>query len=68
MCIMDKNNNVKSNNASYKVIKSENLSSAYEERYVIVCKETNEILDDAQGYGYKTKQRAHASYAYKNRD
>ncbi|QVK19782.1 hypothetical protein KHQ81_15865 (plasmid) [Mycoplasmatota bacterium] len=34
-------------------------------RYVIVNKETGEIIDDCQGYGYKTKQKAYVSYNYK---
>lgn len=38
-----------------------------ETRYYIVSDETGEILDDAQGYGYKTAQKAYAAYAYKNR-
>ena len=37
-------------------------------RYVIVDVETGEILDDAQGYGYKTQQKAYAAYGYKMRD
>ena len=28
---------------------------------------TGAILDDAQGYGYKTPQKAHAAWGYKNR-
>lgn len=39
-----------------------------ESRYCIVSTETGEILDDAQGYGYKTAQKAYAAFAYKNRD
>lgn len=39
-----------------------------ETRYRLVDSETGEILDDAQGYGYKSAQKAYASYAYKNRD
>ncbi len=31
-------------------------------------RETGETLDDAQGYGYKTIQKAYAAWAYKNRD
>jgi len=30
-----------------------------ENRFVIINEETGEILDDAQGYGYKTEQSAH---------
>ena len=37
-------------------------------RFCIVSTETGEVLDDAQGYGYKTAQKAYAAYAYKNRD
>ena len=48
-----------------KVIKSEELSR-YDTRYVIVDDEGN-ILDDAQGYGYKSARNAHAAWAYKNR-
>lgn len=39
-----------------------------ETRYCIVSTETGEILDDAQGYGYRTAQKAYAAYAYKTRD
>ena len=48
-----------------------NNASAYDSteiRFCIVSTETGEILDDAQGYGYKTAQKAYAAYAYKNRD
>lgn len=44
------------------------LYNAGETRYCVVSAETGEILDDAQGYGYKTIQNAYASYTYKNRD
>ena len=37
-------------------------------RFCIVSTETGEVLDDAQGYGYKTAQKAYAAYAYKTRD
>ena len=50
------------------VIISKNLSTDYDLRYIIVDKDTGEILDDAQGYGYKSKQNAYSAYAYKNRD
>ena len=39
-----------------------------ETRYCIVSTETGEVLDDAQGYGYWTAQKAYAAYAYKTRD
>ena len=37
-------------------------------RYVIKNMESGEIVDDAQGYGYKSAQKAYAGWAYKNRD
>lgn len=48
-----------------------NNSSAYdtfETRFCIVSTDTGEVLDDAQGYGYKTAQKAYSAYAYKTRD
>lgn len=42
--------------------------SKTEIRYRIVSVDTGEVLDDAQGYGYKTAQKAYAGYSYKNRD
>lgn len=50
------------------VIEAANLSGEYDRRYVVVDKDTGEVLDDAQGYGYKSVQKAHAAYAYKTRD
>lgn len=46
----------------YKLDKNSNM------RYCIVSTKTGEILDDAQGYGYKTPQKAYAAFTYKNRD
>lgn len=37
-------------------------------RFCIVDVNTGKILDDAQGYGYRTAQKAYAGYSYKNRD
>lgn len=50
------------------VVRSETLSSKYESRFVVINEDTGKILDDAQGYGYKTAQKAHAAWAYKTRD
>lgn len=47
---------------------SEPAYDTSEIRYCIVSNETGEVLDDAQGYGYKTAQKAYAAYAYKTRD
>lgn len=51
----------------YKVVKSQTLSKRFESRYVIIDEETGEILDNANGYGYKTAQAAHKAWAYKNK-
>jgi len=39
----------------------------FDKRYCIVDAETGEILDDAQGYGYKSIRKAHAAWAYKTK-
>lgn len=52
---------------SYEVIKSEELSTRYDERYIVISRDTRETLDDAQGYGYKSVRKAYAAYAYKTR-
>ena len=51
-----------------KVVESKTLSSRYDKRFVVVDEETGNVLDDAQGYGYKSKQKAMAAWNYKNRD
>lgn len=56
------------NMANVKVIKSDSLSSRFDERFVVVDADTGKVLDNAQGYGYKSAQKAHAAWAYKNRD
>ena len=42
------------------------IKKGKEQRYVIVNKETGEIIDDAQGYGYRTIQGAYKAFKYKN--
>ena len=49
------------------VIKSPLLSDEFDERYIVVDKDTGEIVDDAQGYGYKTAHKAFAAYRYKHK-
>lgn len=53
---------------TYKAIKSKELSEPNNPRYVIVDINTNEVLDDAQGWGYKSVKNAYAAYGYKTRD
>lgn len=38
-----------------------------ETRYACVDESTNEILDDAQGFGYKTAQAAYKAWGWKHR-
>ena len=51
---------------SAKVVVSASLSNGYDKRYIVVDEATGEVLDDAQGYGYKTAQNAHRAHAYKS--
>lgn len=47
-----------------------NVAAIYDEslhRYYIIDKDTGEILDDAQGYGYRTAQKAYAAWAWKSK-
>lgn len=50
---------------SVKVVVGTALSDRFEKRYVVVDVVTGNIVDDAQGYGYKTAQNAHRAHAYK---
>ena len=49
-----------------RVVASAALSSTFDRRYVVVDEATGEIVDDAQGYGYKSAQNAHRAHAYKS--
>lgn len=53
---------------TWTVVKSSELSTVWNERFVVINKETGKVLDDAQGYGYKTIKKAYAAYTYKTRD
>ena len=52
----------------YKIYKSTELSKPYDDRYIVVSTETGEIVDDAQGYGYKSPQKAWAAFQWKLRN
>lgn len=49
-----------------KVVKSGALSKPWDDRYVVIEESTGKVLDDAQGYGYKSAQNAHAAWEYKS--
>lgn len=53
---------------SIKVVESPRLSKQYDKRYEIVDADTGEVLDNAQGYGYKDIRGAYAAWGYKHRD
>lgn len=52
-------------NKYLKAVQSDELSKPYYNRYVMIDTRTGEILDDAQGYGYKTIKKAFAAFCYK---
>ena len=43
----------------------EEFSNGQEIRYRVVDKTTLKVLDDAQGYGYKTEVKARKGYVWK---
>ena len=49
---------------SVKVVVGAALSDRFEKRYVIVDQASGEVVDDDQGYGYKTAQNAHRADAF----
>ena len=51
---------------TYKAVFSQALSGPNDARWIIVDSKTGEVLDDAQGYGYRSASKAHAAYVYKN--
>ena len=46
------------------VVVSASLSKNCDKRYVVIDEATGEVLDDAQGYGYKSAQNAHRAFSY----
>lgn len=51
--------------SSWKVVKSDALSEQYFPRFVVIDAESGKVLDDAQGYGYKTAQKAIVAFKWK---
>lgn len=52
----------------YAVILDETMSKPYDSRYIVISETTGEVLDDAQGYGYRSPENAYRAYGYKTRD
>lgn len=48
------------------VVESDELSKPYDKRYVVIEKSTGKLLDDANGYGYKSRQNAYRGYGHKS--
>lgn len=49
----------------FKVVYSRELSSEYEPRYIVIQPKTGAVLDDAQGFGYTSREKAAKAYTYK---
>jgi hypothetical protein len=54
--------------AEYVVKRSLDLSTPNNNRYIVISTVTGEIVDDAQGYGYKSPQKAWAAFQWKLRN
>ena len=52
--------------SNWKVVKSDALSEQYFPRFVVIDAESGNVLDDAQGYGYKTAQKAIVAFKWKH--
>lgn len=51
----------------YKAIESERLSKPYDKRYVIIDVTTGEIVNDAQGWGFKSPEKAYGNMIYRKK-
>lgn len=51
--------------AYFEIIEDESLSTYRGLRYIMVDRDTKEVLDNAQGYGYKSAQKVCAALKYK---
>lgn len=51
----------------YKAVESERLSKPYDKRYVLIDTTTGEVVDDAQGWGFKSAENAYNHIIYRRR-
>ena len=51
-----------------KAVECDLYSNGNDERYIIIDTDTGEVLDDANGYGFKTAQGAHRCWGYKSKN
>ena len=49
-----------------KAVRSPTLSTQKDPRYVLIDKDTGEIVDDCQGYGFKTEKKAYEYFTCTN--
>lgn len=49
-------------------VRGGSMDTNYKPRYILVDEATGEIVDDAQGYGYKDARKAYSAFYYKHRD
>lgn len=49
----------------YKAIESESLSKPFSKRFVVVDTKTGEVVDDSQGWGFKSAKAAYACWRFK---
>jgi len=52
---------------TYIAIVSESLSKPDDTRYIIIDRQTREVMDTCGGHGYKSAAAAHKSFAFKQR-
>ena len=52
---------------NYIAIVSERHSKPGDTRYIIINRQTREVMDDCGGHGYKSAASAHKSFAFKQR-
>ena len=52
---------------SFEIIISNKLSNPNDRRYVVIDSVSKEVIDDARGYGYKTRQNAYNCFLAKKR-
>ena len=48
-------------------VKSDSLSKPGDDRYILLDRDTRQVVDDAGGRGYKSPEAAHKSHAFKQK-
>lgn len=52
---------------NFVAVRSESLSKPGDVRYILLDRQTRNVIDDAGGRGYKSPEAAHKSYAFKQK-